>query len=155
VAWGALHGLAQILERVWGGRRDRLPKALRWALTMLFVNFAWVFFRAPDMASAMALLSASLTGGGEVGFAALSAGVFESEMNALTAVLPMLTGPMTRLLPAALVAVGGVVVLWPRNTIQKMEEFRPTLLSAILLAGLMLWAVLSFSGVTTFIYSNF
>ena len=151
VVWGALHGLAQVDERLWGARLDRLPKALRWALTMFFINFAWVFFRAPDMTSAVALLSASVTCGGTVGLSTLSTGVLESEMNALTTILPVLTGPMTCLLPAALLAVGGVVALWPRNTIQKMEDFRPTVLSAVVLAGLMLWAVLSFSGVTTFI----
>ena len=155
VVWGLLHGLAQVMERLWGAKRDRLPKAVRWLLTMAFVNFAWVFFRAPDMTSAWALLSAAVGGGGGVGVSALSTGVFESEMNALTTILPALAGPMTRLLPAALLAVGTVVVLWPRNVTQKMEDFRPTVLSALVLAALALWAVLSFSGVTTFIYSNF
>jgi len=154
VVWGLLHGLAQAEERALGRRLDHYPKALRWALTMFFVNFAWVFFLAPDMTSAAAMLSAAVSGG-EVGLTALSTGVFESEMNAVTTVLPMLAGPMTRLLPVLLLAAGTVVVLWPKNTIQKMEEFRPTVLSALVLAVLAVWSVLSFSGVTTFIYSNF
>jgi len=53
VVWGLLHGLAQVVERIWGAKRDTLPKALRWGMTMLFVNFAWVFFRSPDMTSAL------------------------------------------------------------------------------------------------------
>jgi len=58
-------------------------------------------------------------------------------------------------LPMALIAAGAVVSLWPRNTIRRMEDFRPTVISAVVLAALTLWAALSFSGVTTFIYSNF
>ena len=154
VVWGLLHGLAQVVERIWGAKRDTLPKALRWMLTMLFVNFAWVFFRSPDMTSAAALLSAAVSGG-EVGVSALASGVFESEMNAVTTLLPGLADIAARLLPMALIAAGAVVSLWPRNTIRRMEDFRPTVISAVVLAALALWAVLSFSGVTTFIYSNF
>jgi len=154
VVWGLLHGLAQVDERLFGARLDRLPKLLRWALTMFFVNFAWVFFRAPDMASAVAMLSSAVSGGG-VGVSALAAGVFESEMNAVTTVLPALAGAAELLLPFLLLFAGAVVALWPKNTLEKMEEFRPTALTAVVLAALMLWAVLSFSGVTTFIYSNF
>ena len=33
LVWGALHGLGQVSERAWGSGRDRLPRALRWALT--------------------------------------------------------------------------------------------------------------------------
>ena len=61
--WGALHGLAQVVERVWGRGRDRLPFVLRWGLTFLFVNIAWVFFRAPGCAGALELLSRAVTGG--------------------------------------------------------------------------------------------
>ena len=154
VVWGMLHGLAQVDERLFGARLERLAGALRWALTMFFLNFAWVFFRAPDMTSAISLLSAAVSGGG-VGVSTLSAGVFESEMNAVTTILPGLTGVVSALLPPVLIAAGAVVSLWPRNTIQKMEDFRPTAISAAVLAVLALWAVLSFSGVTTFIYSNF
>ena len=154
VVWGLLHGLAQVDERLCGARLDRLPKLFRWALTMFFVNFAWVFFRAPDMTSALTMLTSAVSGGG-VGIAALSAGVFESEMNAVTTLLPAAGTVAELLLPVSLLAVGTVVCLWPRTVLQKMEDFRPTLLSAAVLAVLMLWAVLSFSGVTTFIYSNF
>ena len=154
VVWGALHGLAQVDERLWGARLDRLPKALRWVLTRFFINFAWVFFRAPDMTSALTMLTSAVSGGG-VGIAALSAGVFESEMNAVTTLLPAAGAVAELLLPVSLLAVGTVVCLWPRTVLQKMEDFRPTRLSAVALAVLVLWAVLSFSGVTTFIYSNF
>ena len=56
ILWGMLHGLAQVAERLWGKGRDALPKWLRWAMTFLFVNIAWVFFRAPSLFGAWQIL---------------------------------------------------------------------------------------------------
>ena len=46
-AWGAL-----------AGERIRLPRGIGWALTMLGVVVAWVFFRATSMRSAADVLAA-------------------------------------------------------------------------------------------------
>ena len=56
IVWGLLHGAAQVTERLWGGRRDALPKWLRWVMTFFFLNLAWVFFRAPNLTGAAELL---------------------------------------------------------------------------------------------------
>ena len=155
ILWGGLHGLAQIAERLWGKGRDRLPKALRWGMTFLFVNLAWMFFRAPDLAAAGELLASAVTGGGGLMLTQLSVGVLESEVNAAQTLLPLLAQRIPGLAVLVLLAVGMVVALWPKTVLQKMEEFRPRAIHAALCGILLVWAVLSFSGVTTFIYSNF
>jgi alginate O-acetyltransferase complex protein AlgI len=58
VVWGALHGLACCVHRLWSFRSVRLPSWLAWAATFLFVNASWVFFRAPSLAAAVNVLSA-------------------------------------------------------------------------------------------------
>ena len=172
--WGALHGLAQVVERVWGRGRDRLPFVLRWGLTFLFVNIAWVFFRAPDCAGALELLGRAVTGGFAKPAAWLLEGLFAEETSAVqkqkkSSVSPehyKETRAVQMLIPAftpwknilrvvLLYGAGMVAVLWPRNTIRRMEDFRPTLWRGAALTVLTLWCVLSFTGVTTFIYSNF
>lgn len=155
VAWGLLHGLGQVLERAWGPRRERLPKALRWALTFGFVNVAWVFFRAPRFLSALGMLRTALLGPMALPEGWLMENVFTKEAAALRMLFPWLkpwTGPIL-----ALALFGGslAVVLWPRNTLDRMEDFRPTTGRALALAVLAAWSILSFTGVTTFIYSNF
>lgn len=155
IVWGALHGLAQIIERAWGGSIARLPGWLRWALTFLFVNLAWVFFRAPSLGAAGALLCAAFGGGAGLPLDALAAGVLDSEVTAVTTLLPALRGAMPALVLAALLGGGLLVSLWPRNTAERMESFRPNAASALLCALLLVWAVLSFSSGATFIYSNF
>ena len=157
LVWGALHGLAQIAERAWGkGRdRDRLPFLLRWGLTFLFVNLAWVFFRAPDCAGALELLSRAVTGGLAKPEAWLLEGLFTDEISAVQMLLPAVTPWRNILRVLGLYGAGMAAVLWPRNAVGRMETFRPTLRLGAALAVLTLWCVLSFTGVTTFIYSNF
>ena len=155
LVWGALHGLAQVAERLWGPARERLPKGLRWGLTFLFVSLAWVFFRAPSLTDAGALLSAAFTP--EAGWMAesLTAGVLESEMTALRTLFPALSGILPELALAGLLAAGGTAALWPRSIQERMEDFRPTVWRGACCGVLLVWSVLSFSGVATFIYSNF
>lgn len=70
VAWGAVHGLAQIAEKALfprDGRRDAPPPrhprlaaagtVLRWAATFFVVTAAWVFFRADTLPDAWAYLA--------------------------------------------------------------------------------------------------
>ena len=46
-------------------------------------------------------------------------------------------------------------ILALKQAMDRMEDFWPTAGRALLLAALTAWAVLSFTGVTTFIYSNY
>ena len=155
IIWGGLHGLAQIVERMWGKRRMVLPKSVQWVLTFLFVNLAWVFFRAPDLTSAMEVFSAAVSGGWELPLEALAAGVLDSEVTAIGTLLPVLEQAVSGLILAVLLGIGLVVSLWPKNTIQKMEKFSPSGGAAVVCGVLLVWAILSFSSVATFIYSNF
>ena len=77
VIWGVLHGAFLTINHLWRSliKRRQVPitettpnrpwrrwtlHALSVGLTFLAVSFAWVFFRAPDLASAFALSSAML-----------------------------------------------------------------------------------------------
>lgn len=153
--WGLLHGLAQVAERAWGPGRDRLPETLRWGATFLFVNLAWVFFRAPDFAGAMELLGRAISGGWTMPEEWLLEGLFSKEAGALELLFPAARAWADALRVLGLYGVGLLTALWPRNTAEAMDNFRPTLWRCALLAAGTVWAVLSFSGITTFIYSNF
>lgn len=154
LAWGLLHGLAQVIERLWPGR-ERLPKALRWALTFLFVNLAWVFFQAPSLAAAGTLLRAAVRGGGGLPLEQLAAGALDSEATALRTLLPFAAKAVPGLVLAALFAIGLAVSLRRRSVVRRMEDFRPTLPRAAACGVLLAWAALSFSSTAAFIYSNF
>ena len=63
VIWGALHGSYLVFERlvlnrIPGWQSNARPmRVLRWFITFHMVCFAWIFFRATDLASSMLVLS--------------------------------------------------------------------------------------------------
>lgn len=64
VVWGMLHGVYLCINHAWSNfgpktppRFARLADTAGMALTFLAVVIAWVFFRAPDMTTALAVLS--------------------------------------------------------------------------------------------------
>ena len=153
--WGGFHGLGQIGERVWGKGRDALPRLLRWALTFAFVNAAWVFFRAPGVPQALTLLKTAVTADFRPPAEWLMEDIFAKEAKALTMLFPALRTWTAPALTYGLFAAALPAALWPRNAAGQMDNFKPVLWRAVVLALLTAWSVLSFTGVTTFIYSNF
>lgn len=155
IVWGLLHGLGQVIERIWGPGRDELPRWLRWGVTFLFVNVAWVFFRAPDFSGALELLGRAVSGGLAKPEEWLLSGLFSKEIGAVELLIPGAADWVNILRVIGLYGIGLLAALWPRNTITQMDRFRPTLWrGAVLVIGLT-WSILSFTGITTFIYSNF
>jgi alginate O-acetyltransferase complex protein AlgI len=89
VVWGLAHGLALIVCRLWEDRGRPLPAPLAWGITMLFVIVSWVLFRAPDFATAGAMLS------GMAGFNGLPGETEWPAVLALAAAVSIL-GPSTK-----------------------------------------------------------
>ena len=122
-----------------GGRRRTMVLACVYHIAIL-VGFKYTEF---------------LTGGFAKPAAWLLEGLFAEETSAVQMLIPAFTPWKNILRVVLLYGAGMVAVLWPRNTIRRMEDFRPTLWRGAALTVLTLWCVLSFTGVTTFIYSNF
>lgn len=73
VVWGLLHGSFQVIGQMTRSFRDRVADFLRInrqnklyflgqiLITYLLVNFAWIFFRAPNLTVALSVIKGSLT----------------------------------------------------------------------------------------------
>lgn len=55
VLWGAIHGLALAIERIFNDKKIDILKSgiLKWVLTFFVVSIAWVFFRANSVSDAL------------------------------------------------------------------------------------------------------
>jgi len=62
VVWGALHGIALVIHRIWKELGFKLPFILGWFITFMFVNIAWVFFRANNFHDAIKVLQGMFGG---------------------------------------------------------------------------------------------
>jgi D-alanyl-lipoteichoic acid acyltransferase DltB (MBOAT superfamily) len=58
VSWGGLHGLALAANQLWRRSGMAMPAALGWLLTMGFVFFCWILFRAETFGGAARLIEA-------------------------------------------------------------------------------------------------
>ncbi|MEG0824466.1 MAG: MBOAT family O-acyltransferase [Oscillospiraceae bacterium] len=155
--WGALHGGAMVLERLLKGRL-KVPKLLGWALTFVFLNVAWVYFRAPTVADGTALLSAVFSGGFALPSGGMAAALQWSEvtgaMKFLALSLPTLAAQIGYVLPLCAVPLS-LLLLFFRNPVEQLNSFRPTVSKAVLSTVCLCWSIFSLSGVTQFLDVNF
>lgn len=60
IFWGVMHGMLQIIEKALGWQKyegkNWAVKIVRITITFLLVNFAWVFFRMPNIADAFEMI---------------------------------------------------------------------------------------------------
>lgn len=56
VAYGALHGLALVINHKWKKKKKKLPSWLAWFITFNFINVSFVLFRAKNMQDAFKVL---------------------------------------------------------------------------------------------------
>lgn len=175
VAWGLLHGLLYVATRsAQLCRKERAaaacaetrsrPAALAGMLrrcgsvlaTFIFVNIAWVFFRAPDFSQAAALFGRMAKGG----LALPPYGIYDAfNLDEFWYVLKVLhltglPGSEMYLCPA-LTLFSLWLVFFHKNAGEMAERFVPKAGSMVRTAVLFLWCVLSLSGVSTFLYFNF
>ncbi len=65
IVWGCVHGVLQILEKALGWQKyegnNGFVKAIRILVTFLLVNFAWIFFRMPNIGDAFEMVGKMFT----------------------------------------------------------------------------------------------
>ena len=81
--WGLLHGFALVLVHQFRTLGIRLPQWIAVVITFQFVTLAWVFFRAPDLASAFRVLEGPFMASWENLFPDMQANAFALALLAL------------------------------------------------------------------------
>lgn len=151
LVWGLLHGGATILYRIFKKQFDKFPSVVQWLLTFVFVNITWVFFRAESVSSALELLWQVFVGGWDI---RINAELTESLLQ------PTLISVMSRLLTfngTMLLSFGAalVTIVAAKNSNEKTLAFKAGPASLIWTYILMILSILSLSGVSGFLYTNF
>ena len=144
VIWGGLHGIALVVCRAFKALGGKLPNWLGWTLTMLFVNVAWVFFRAPDLDTAFQLLHAMTD---------VKTLVLPAEWITLPALCS--TDIVFGILAAVCILLAGVFTLVFPNSNQMTEDFVPRTESVAFIAIIAAVSMVQMYGVNEFIYFNF
>lgn len=157
IIWGVLHGLMKLVYRLGKNLWDKLPKAFLWLCTFLFVNAAWMFFRAEYLGQPLTLFGQLVQGG--IG------GIHEDMLQAMTdgsilysCISGLVQGPVLTVIGQILTYVWfafctWICVGWPTSHqwVQKPKSPKLYALEGILFA----WALWGLSQVSKFIYFNF
>ena len=157
VTWGLLNAAAVLVYDGWRRTKVRMPSLLAWSITFLFINIAWVFFRARSFSEALALLRA-LVGYNGIVLPAPFARFIPSESPSLTyepnvsAVLGHIGGSIYTFL---WVLGGLMLALTVRDVDDLAKRFTTTWVSAILTGLLAAVTILSMTQPTQFLYFRF
>lgn len=154
VFWGGVHGVFLIITRQFKNFFERLHPALNWLITFSFVNVTWVFFRADSLPMAIDMLNRiAICDFGEISmdilsFFKLSEIEFLLQGSTIESKYPFF-------LLNIFLFISMLLILGSRNSYEKMETQKLTICKSVTTVLLLVWCIISFSGVSSFLYFNF
>lgn len=155
LVWGLLHGLAVCLDKLIKHWSIQIPKLISWCATFVIVNVAWVYFRADSISQANTMLRNVVTRIGVQGEVQLAESLFDLLEFRILQRLNWNDTWNNNLIGTVFVVICVCVTLIGKNSNQRTEEFRTTIKSLYLTWILLLWCMVSLTGVATFVYLAF
>lgn len=168
LVWGMLHGVLYVVTRFWQGRvrqkndkivtkqGGKIVTAVSQIATFLYVSVAWVYFRAENTGQANALLRKACAGEAKKISMDLAECLQPDEFWYVIKVLHLDNLSFSRyILMFAILAAGLYLSMVGKNAHERVARLKFGLVSAVVLVVLAVWCILSFSGVSTFLYFNF
>ncbi len=154
ILWGIMHGVFSIIYRIFKDKFDKLHPAFNWLITFTFVNLTWLFFRADSIGQAWKFIKTIFS----FKFGGINSNILKAfklpEFSFLLKYIKIEKAfPYFILQLFFIIAL--VLILHSKNVHEKMEDFKPSLWKAVITVFLLLWCIISFAGVSTFLYFNF
>lgn len=168
VVWGMMHGILSIITRIVKNKKKASgEKAQSKAVsvckrifgtifTYAYVTAAWVFFRAEKISDALLLFKRMAVGGIRPFYSTFADGFNLDEIWYVIKVTPLMKLSFAWDICLWLfLIVGAGVIFFGKNAISYSKECKINLGTTVLTAVLLVWSIISFSGVSTFLYMNF
>lgn len=153
ILWGLMHGIAMVVHRAGRAFFDKVPKIIMWILTFIFINISWVYFRAESISEANQLLLNIFKGGFEINIELAETLYNIIPISIITNILPL----NNTLIPVILVIICVILAtcLFTKNVQEKSKLYKPNFKNLISTYIILIYSILSLSGVSTFLYFNF
>lgn len=181
VVWGVMHGVMIVVYRVYkSGQKSKVKvsiksqthedegkmklkkltekaaDAVKIILTFAFVNAAWVFFRAKTLSDAVLLFTRMLTGGKKALGNGLTSVFRLDELWYVIKVTPLMNYKWVWNSCLWLFLIGSaIIIFFGKNAISTTKKLKVNVWTTLFTVILMLWSIVSFAGVGTFLYMNF
>jgi alginate O-acetyltransferase complex protein AlgI len=133
--WGFLHGIAVAVHRAWLTTKIAVNDTVGIIITFLFVNFAWVFFRATSFSDAIAVIKSMV-------------GLNHFKYDGSKVVTDIYIVPTL---------IVGAILLFCKNPNQLVQEFQPDRRRLLYMVGLTVLGLLYLNSITAsdFLYFDF
>lgn len=151
--WGFMHGVAQVVAKFFSKQIERFHPAFNWITTFLFVNAAWIFFRAEKISDAVQIVKQILKFNLGPIPAALQDCFNKTEFSIILNLFNLESYSFL-ILPAFFI-VAMILILNSPNADEIADRLTLRPRNAILLGIVFAWSILSLSSVTQFLYYNF
>ena len=155
ILWGCIHGVLQIIERIFDKPLRRQHEPMRYFCTFLAVNLLWLLFRSDSVAQWGDMLGTMFS----FQNMAVSDGLIHSfvlpETIFLTDIFDVFgLNSLVRGLPMLVITVSAFLIcLVPENNYRNMRKLNAV--NLLLCAGAFVWAFLCLSSESVFVYFNF
>ncbi len=159
ILWGGINGLALALTRFLDNQFDNsfscgkshLGRLIRWMYTFVMVNLLWILFRAHSLTDALHFYHALFRFRN-----------WRPDWSLISSICPSFTKPVIHFCSRASIPLALLFMLCcllfsvvGKNTQERMKAFRPSLANCLATAVLLSYCVLSFAGISSFLYWNF
>lgn len=153
ILWGLMHGIAMVIYRLCKKYIDKIPTAIIWTINFLFIALTWVYFRADSIEDANNMIMSVFNGGFSIGmelsetlFNVIPISIITNLISINNILYPLMVG---------IVMLFVIICIKTKNVQEKIREFMPTIKKLISTYIMLVYSILSLSGVSTFLYFNF
>lgn len=151
IIWGALHGLAIVIHRIFIDNGNKMNKILAWLITFIFVNLAWVFFRAPNLLIAGEMIKKLIF----IDFTPII-NVVQNRMSYISIINNFtLLEALNNIYISIFMFVLGFGIIFVKNSVQMKEKFRGSYLQLGFVITIFIVTLLNLTNVSEFLYFNF
>lgn len=159
VVWGLIHGLGISLSKLLNDKMEKLPKVLRWFGTFMFVNITWIIFRAETLGYAIEFIKQLFSFKILPVNIELVAKATPDEMQLVQWLVLTASGKAPYLsgciIIIAFLLIASFISIYCKNATERLATLKLNVRTVVTTVILLVMSILSLSGVTEFIYTNF
>ncbi|MDD3595648.1 MBOAT family protein [Sulfuricurvum sp.] len=153
VIWGALHGSAIVIHRIWQQTGLKMKTWLAWLITFNFINITWVFFRAGEWSDASKVLKGMVGLNGVI----LPIGLqkYLSILNPYGIMFGDYWSDINGSIWMVVLLLLGLYIIRLKNSQNHLLSFIPNTRYAFYTAFMLVLSMMSMHKISEFLYFNF
>ncbi|MFI3163483.1 MAG: MBOAT family O-acyltransferase [Bacillota bacterium] len=154
IVWGSLHGIAIVLNKLFKNKIENLNIVLSWILTFIFINLTWVIFRADTLVDAWAFYGQIFS----LNFTSVSDTIWYAfQISDVAIMIERYTMAIlaNKVYAVLLFIVVMLCIIKCKNAYLNLEYVTANWINTIVYSIIIVYAILSFSGISAFLYFNF